>query len=40
MFFLTNVSISVGSVMTPAGAENGRGIITTGLFQMRRVPDF
>src|SRR3984885_2767375 len=26
LFFLTNVSISVGSVMTPAGPENGRGI--------------
>lgn len=29
-FFLTNVSISVGSVMNPAGAENGVGIISTG----------
>ena len=29
MFFLTNVSNSVGAVMTPAGAENGIGIITT-----------
>jgi len=28
-FFLTNVSISVGSVMNPAGPENGIGIITT-----------
>jgi branched-chain amino acid transport system substrate-binding protein len=27
-FFLTNVSISVGSVMAPAGAENGVSIIT------------
>ena len=29
MFFLTNVSTSVGSVMAPAGVENGLGIITT-----------
>jgi len=28
-FFMTNVSISVGAVMTPAGAENGIGIITS-----------
>ena len=32
-FFLTNVSISVGSVMTPAGPENGIGIITTGYMK-------
>jgi branched-chain amino acid transport system substrate-binding protein len=32
-FFMTNVSISVGSVMTPAGAENGVGIITTGYLK-------
>ena len=30
LFFLTNVSISAGSVMKPAGAENGVGIITSG----------
>ena len=29
MFFMTNVSISVGAVMRPAGPENGVGIITT-----------
>jgi branched-chain amino acid transport system substrate-binding protein len=29
-FFMTNVSNSVGAVMTPAGAQNGIGIITTG----------
>ena len=29
LFFLTNVSISVGAVMTPAGPENGVGIIST-----------
>jgi branched-chain amino acid transport system substrate-binding protein len=29
MFFLTNVSISVGSVMRPAGPANGVGIIST-----------
>jgi len=28
LFFMTNVSISVSSVMKPAGAENGVGIIT------------
>ena len=30
LFFMTNVSISAGSVMKPAGAENGIGIITSG----------
>lgn len=30
LFFMTNVSISAGSVMKPAGAENGVGIITSG----------
>jgi branched-chain amino acid transport system substrate-binding protein len=29
MFFLTNVSISVGAVLRPAGPENGVGIIST-----------
>ncbi len=29
MFFLTNVSISVGAVLQPAGLENAVGIITT-----------
>jgi branched-chain amino acid transport system substrate-binding protein len=28
-FFMTNVSISVGGVMTPAGPENGIGILST-----------
>jgi branched-chain amino acid transport system substrate-binding protein len=28
MFFMSNVSISVGAVMTPAGPENGVGIIS------------
>jgi branched-chain amino acid transport system substrate-binding protein len=28
MFFMSNVSISVGAVMTPAGPENGIGIIS------------
>jgi len=32
-FCLTNVSISVGSVMSPAGAENGIGIISTGYMK-------
>ena len=30
LFFMTNVSISAGSVMKPAGAANGIGIITSG----------
>jgi branched-chain amino acid transport system substrate-binding protein len=40
MFFLTNVSISVGSVMMPAGAENGVGIITTGYMKDPTDPSF
>ncbi len=39
-FFLTNVSISVGSVMKPAGAENGVGIITTGYMKDPTDPAF
>ena len=33
LFFMTNVSISVGSVITPAGAENAVGLITTGYLK-------
>ncbi|HET6182590.1 MAG TPA: ABC transporter substrate-binding protein [Acetobacteraceae bacterium] len=33
MFFMTNVSISVGSVMKPAGEEAGIGIITSGFLK-------
>ena len=33
MFFMTNVSISVGSVITPAGADNAVGIISTGYLK-------
>jgi branched-chain amino acid transport system substrate-binding protein len=40
MFFMTNVSISVGSVMTPAGADNGVGIITTGYMKDPTDPAF
>jgi branched-chain amino acid transport system substrate-binding protein len=40
LFFLTNVSISVGSVMAPAGAENGVGIITTGYMKDPTDPAF
>lgn len=40
LFFLTNVSISVGAVMTPAGAENGVGIITTGYMKDPTDPAF
>jgi branched-chain amino acid transport system substrate-binding protein len=39
-FFMTNVSISVGSVMTPAGPENGIGIITTGYMKDPTDPAF
>jgi branched-chain amino acid transport system substrate-binding protein len=39
-FFLTNVSISVGSVMVPAGAANGVGIITTGYMKDPTDPAF
>ncbi len=39
-FFLTNVSISVGAVMNPAGAENGTGIITTGYMKDPTDPAF
>ncbi len=40
MFFLTNVSISVGSVMNPAGPENGVGIVTTGYMKDPTDPSF
>jgi len=33
MFFMTNVSISVGSVITPAGADNAIGLISTGYLK-------
>jgi branched-chain amino acid transport system substrate-binding protein len=33
MFFLSNVAISVGSVMKPAGPENGIGIISAGYLK-------
>jgi branched-chain amino acid transport system substrate-binding protein len=33
MFFMSNVAISVGSVMRPAGAANGIGIISTRYFK-------
>jgi branched-chain amino acid transport system substrate-binding protein len=39
-FFLTNVSISVGSVMTPAGPENGVGIISTAYMKDPTDPAF
>jgi branched-chain amino acid transport system substrate-binding protein len=40
MFFMTNVSISVGAVMNPAGPENGIGIITTGYMKDPTDPAF
>ncbi|HET6309272.1 MAG TPA: ABC transporter substrate-binding protein [Rhodopila sp.] len=40
MFFMTNVSISVGAVMTPAGAENGVGIISGGYMKDPTDPAF
>jgi branched-chain amino acid transport system substrate-binding protein len=33
LFFMTNVSISVGAVMKPAGEEAGKGIITSGFLK-------
>ncbi|HTI82303.1 MAG TPA: ABC transporter substrate-binding protein [Acetobacteraceae bacterium] len=33
MFLMTNVSISVGSVITPAGADNAVGLISTGYLK-------
>lgn len=33
MFIMTNVSISVGSVITPAGADNAIGLISTGYLK-------
>jgi branched-chain amino acid transport system substrate-binding protein len=38
LFFMTNVSISSGSVMQPAGAENGVGIITSGWLKDQTDP--
>jgi branched-chain amino acid transport system substrate-binding protein len=40
MTFLTNVSISVGSVMVPAGAENSVGIVTSGYMKDPTDPAF
>lgn len=40
MFFLSNVSISVSSVMVPAGVENGVGIITAGYMKDPTDPAF
>ena len=39
-FFMTNVSISVGAVMNPAGPENSIGIITTGYMKDPTDPAF
>jgi branched-chain amino acid transport system substrate-binding protein len=33
MFFMSNVSISVGSVITPAGSDNAVGLISTGYLK-------
>jgi hypothetical protein len=33
MFFMTNVSISVGSVITPAGVDNAVGLVSTGYLK-------
>ena len=40
MFFMTNVSISVGAVMNPAGPEKGVGILTTGYMKDPTDPAF
>ena len=39
-FFMTNVSISVGGVMAPAGVDHGIGIITTGYLKDPTDPAF
>jgi branched-chain amino acid transport system substrate-binding protein len=38
LLFMTNVSISAGSVMQPAGAENGVGVITSGWLKDQSDP--
>jgi len=40
MFFMTNVAISVGAVMTPAGPENGIGIISAGYLKDPTDPEW
>ena len=40
LFFMTNVAISVGSVMTPAGPENGIGIVSTNYLKDATDPGF
>jgi branched-chain amino acid transport system substrate-binding protein len=39
-FYMSNVSISVGAVMTPAGPENGIGIISAGYLKDPTDPDW
>jgi branched-chain amino acid transport system substrate-binding protein len=38
--FLTNVSVSIGSVMKPAGFKNGQGILSTAYLKDPRDPDW
>jgi branched-chain amino acid transport system substrate-binding protein len=38
--FLTNVSVSIGSVMKPAGYENDQGILTTAYLKDPKDPDW
>ena len=40
MFFMSNVAISVGSVMKPAGPENGIGIISAGYLKDSTDPEW
>jgi ABC-type branched-subunit amino acid transport system substrate-binding protein len=40
LFFMSNVSISVGAVMKPAGEEAGRGIITSGYLKDATDPEW
>src|SRR5579864_5095659 len=40
MFFMSNVAISVGAVMTPAGPENGIGIISAGYLKDSTDPEW
>src|SRR5579872_7069423 len=40
MFFMTNVSISVGAVITPAGSENAVGITSAGYLKDSTDPEW
>ena len=40
MHFLTNVSVSVGSVMKPAGYENSQGILSAAYLKDPKDPQW